>query len=211
MLLQIKLTGIESETSDVKHAMVLREQQIDSLDLVKHFTGGITLDYSAENCGKCHSEAHHPYYEEWSQSGHALSAKQSFIVNNPECVKCHVAQSFIAFAKDPDNYKPEILATGQDIQPLTCVACHDPHSNKNIHQLRFPIEAGTRVICDQCHTTDIDSVDINTEPHHTTSECLSGSKEFRISVSGRKISKFTPYFCSTEQMCNMPCSCIINC
>ncbi len=156
------------------------------LDLVKHFTGGITLDYSAENCGKCHSDVHTPYYEEWSQSGHALSAKQSFIVNNPECVKCHVAQSFIAFAKDPDNYKPEILATGQDIQPLTCVACHDPHSNKNIHQLRFPIEAGTRVICDQCHTTDIDSVDINTEPHHTTSECLSGSKNFGYQYPGEK-------------------------
>jgi predicted CXXCH cytochrome family protein len=157
------------------------------LDLVKHFTGSIKLDYSAENCGKCHSEAHHPYYEEWKESGHALSANQSFIVNNPECVKCHVAQSFIAYANDPDNYKPKILATGDDIQPLTCVACHDPHSNKNIHQLRFPIEAGTKVICDQCHNAEIeDTVDINSEPHHTTSECLSGSKNFGYQYPGEK-------------------------
>jgi predicted CXXCH cytochrome family protein len=156
------------------------------LDLVKHFTGGIKLDYSAQNCGKCHQGEHTPYLEEWEESGHALSAKQAFIVNNPECVKCHVAQNFIAFAKDPANYKDEILATGQDIQPLTCVACHDPHSNENIHQLRFPIEAGKQVICDQCHTTGIDSVDINTEPHHTTSECLSGSKNFGYQYPGEK-------------------------
>ncbi|MGA9291422.1 MAG: T9SS type A sorting domain-containing protein [Ignavibacteriaceae bacterium] len=156
------------------------------LDLVKHFTGGIKLDYSAENCGKCHSEAHHPYFEEWSQSGHALSAQQSFIVNNPNCVKCHVAQSFIAYAQDPANYKPAILATGQDIQPITCVACHDPHSNENIHQLRFPIVQGSKVICDQCHTTGIDSVDINSTPNHTTSECLSGSKDFGYQYPGEK-------------------------
>ena len=166
------------------------------LDLEKHFNGGITLDYSADNCGKCHQGAHHPYFDEWKLSGHAMSARDSagalktFIVNNPNCVKCHVAQSFIAFAQDPANYKPAILATGDDIQPITCAACHDPHSNKNIHQLRFPIVSGIggSVICDQCHTTGIDSVNINNTPNHTTSECLSGSKNFGYQYPGETYS-----------------------
>ena len=144
------------------------------------------LDYSAQNCGKCHEGAHHPYYDEWKLSGHAMSASNSFVVNNPNCVKCHVAQSFIAYAKDPANYKPAILVTGNNIQPITCAACHDPHSNENIHQLRFPIVAGTSVICDQCHTTGIDSVNINSTPNHTTSECLSGSKNFGYQYPGEK-------------------------
>ncbi|MEJ2616614.1 MAG: multiheme c-type cytochrome, partial [Ignavibacteriaceae bacterium] len=150
------------------------------------------LDYSAQNCGKCHQGEHTPYLEEWEQSGHAMSVRdangnlKTFIVNNPSCVKCHVAQSFIAYAKNPAGYQPKILVTGDNIQPITCAACHDPHSNENIHQLRFPIVPGTKVICDQCHTTDIDSVDINTEPHHTTSECLSGSKNFGYQYPGEK-------------------------
>jgi predicted CXXCH cytochrome family protein len=158
----------------------------DSLDLEKHFLGGITLDYSAQNCGKCHEGAHTPYLDEWLLSGHAQSAKNPEIVNNPNCVKCHVAQNFIAYAKDPANYKPQILATGQDIQPITCAACHDPHSNKNIHQLRFPIVQSSQVICDQCHAEGIDSVNINSTPNHTTSECLSGSKLFGYQYPGEK-------------------------
>ena len=144
------------------------------------------IDYSAQNCGKCHQGAHTPYLEEWEKSGHAMSTSNPIVLNNPNCVKCHVAQSFIAYAKDPANYQPKVLVTGNAIQPITCAACHDPHSNKNIHQLRFPIVAGKSVICDQCHTTGIDSVDINKTPNHTTSECLSGSKNFGYQYPGEK-------------------------
>jgi hypothetical protein len=164
------------------------------------------LDYSAQNCGKCHSEAHHPYLEEWEESGHSMSVRdttgalKTFIVNNPNCVKCHVAQSFIAYAKDPANYQPKVLVTGNAIQPITCAACHDPHSNKNIHQLRFPIVTGTSVICDQCHTTGIDSVNINSTPNHTTSECLTGSKNFGYQYPGEKYSN-SPHTYAVANRC----------
>ncbi len=133
-------------------------------------------DYSAELCGRCHEGEHHPYYEEWEESLHAQSAIPA-VINNKRCVRCHIAQNFALYAKDPANYRDTILVTGNDIQPLTCVACHDPHNAQYEGQLRFPITQQSTV-CDQCHTGEIDSVNVRVAPHHTTSECLSGSPLF---------------------------------
>lgn len=136
------------------------------------FGTGNKLDYSAENCGKCHEGAHNPYYDEWKTSLHSQSLIP-FVVSNKSCVRCHVAQNFIAWAKDPANYKDTILVTGADMQPITCATCHDPHDRTNVAQLRFPINQQS-TICDKCHTAGIDSVNVNTTPHHSTSEALSG-------------------------------------
>ena len=158
-------------------------------------------NYSASLCGTCHQGSHHPYYEEWQMSKHAVSNTQAFIVNNKSCVKCHVAQNFVAYAKNPAAYKDTILVTGKNIMPLTCVTCHDPHENKYPGQLRFAV-SGTSVICDQCHKNDIDSVDINTAPHHTTSEALSGSKNFGYRYPGETYENSAHTFAATKRCIN---------
>ncbi len=167
------------------------------------FTGGThNLDYSAELCGKCHQGSHHGFYEEWEVSGHAKSANTSFVVNNPACVKCHVAQSFIRFANDPENYEEKLDATGDKIQPLTCVACHNPHSKEFPHQLRFPV-SGARVICDECHNAEIeDTVDVNSAPHHTTSECFSGTKQFGYQYPGKTYQNSAHTYATKERCIN---------
>ncbi len=168
------------------------------------FKGVNKLDYSAELCGKCHQGSHHGFYEEWAISGHAHSADSSlaFVVNNPACVKCHVAQSFVRYAEDPENYQEKLDVTGDEIQPLTCVACHDPHSKEFPHQLRFPV-SGTRVICDECHNAEIeDTVDINSTPHHTTSGCLSGSKLFGYQYPDKKYQSSAHTFAAKERCIN---------
>ncbi|MGE5436496.1 MAG: T9SS type A sorting domain-containing protein, partial [Syntrophothermus sp.] len=97
--------------------------------------------------------------------------------------KCHVSQNFVKFANDPLNYRDTILVTGENKQPITCQTCHDPHSAQYEGQLRFPL-SNVKTICDECHTSEIDSVDINAEPHHTTSEVLSGSANFGYRYPG---------------------------
>ena len=163
-------------------------------DYSKHFAFSTTnkLDYSAELCGKCHNGSHHGFYEEWAVSGHAksLQAAGGMVTKNAGCVKCHVAQnasaylngSFFTGADKGKPYTDKILvdSNSPDIQPITCVACHDPHDAKNgVQQLRLPI-TGQQVVCDKCHNAEIetDTVDVHTAPHHNTSEALSGSKLF---------------------------------
>ncbi len=144
-------------------------------------------NFTAEMCGTCHDGGHHPYYTEWSQSLHA-TGPSSFLRNrqtNGECFRCHFAEDFIAYLEDPDYNGVTFQATKDDatLDALTCVTCHDPHSRENVAQLRLPIN-GQRVICDVCHTAEIDSVDINSTPHHSTSEALSGSELFGYRYPG---------------------------
>lgn len=159
------------------------------------------IDYTAENCGKCHDGFHHPYFTEWEQSGHALSTQSAFVVNNKRCVKCHVAQNFIRWAKNPGAYVDTILVSAAQRQPITCVTCHDPHDRQNVGQLRFPITPQS-TICDKCHTSEIDSVDVNTTPHHTTSEVLSGSPLFGFRYPGENYINSGHSFAATLRCVN---------
>lgn len=156
-------------------------------------------DWSAQMCGKCHQGTHNPYYDEWQQSAHAHS-NVSYAVNNKACVKCHVAQNFARFASNPSAYRDTILVTGSDIQPLTCVACHDPHAKNNNHQLRFPI-SHVSTICDQCHN-NADTLIINSVPHQTTSKVLSGSPLFGYQYTGQTYINSAHTFAATERCVN---------
>jgi predicted CXXCH cytochrome family protein len=159
-------------------------------------------NYSAQLCGGCHS-GHFPYFEQWSLSKHAQSTSGScaITVGIKSCTRCHVAQNFIAYMKDPSAYKDTILVSGNDVQPLTCVACHDPHSAKNPGQLRLGI-SGTRVICDVCHYSSIKSVDITSIPHQTTGPCLSGDTLFGYRYPGKTYINSAHTYACTERCVN---------
>ena len=159
-------------------------------------------NYSASLCGGCHS-GHSPYLEQWSLSKHALSTTFACAITptNKSCTKCHVAQNFVAYAKNPAAYKDTILVTGSDVQPLTCVACHDPHDAKYPGQLRFDISP-SMVVCDQCHYENITAVNVNTTPHETTGPCLTGDPLFGYRYSGQTYINSAHTYACTERCVN---------
>ena len=159
-------------------------------------------DYSAALCGKCH-QGHSPYYEEWQTSKHAMStsASLSFVLSNKNCVKCHVAQNFVAYAKNPTTYRDTILVTGSDIQPITCSSCHDPHDAKYTGQLRFQT-TNNRVICDECHYAPMTSVNVNSAPHEQSGLALSGDKNFGYRYPNQNYANSAHTYAAQERCIN---------
>jgi len=157
-----------------------------------------TLDYSAETCGVCHQGSHHGYYEEWAISGHAksLTILNGNIALFPTCVRCHVGQNAAAYINGayfngPDRGKPyedKIIVDKNDpnIQPITCVVCHDPHSASNgKSQLRIASNQA-EVVCDKCHNNRTVFGNIES-PHRSVSECLTGTEGFGARFSSAQL------------------------
>lgn len=70
----------------------------------------ITVDKAASLCGTCHTDSHHPTYDEWGTSLHAVSERDG---HSSACYVCHIP---LGTQGDP----PVSLS-------VECVACHDPH------------------------------------------------------------------------------------
>jgi predicted CXXCH cytochrome family protein len=159
-------------------------------------------NFAASLCGGCHS-GHSPYYEQWQLSKHAQSISGACVITPTikTCTKCHVAQNFAAYAKNPAAYKDTILVKGADVQPLTCVSCHDPHDAKYPGQLRFDI-SNVSVVCDKCHYAEITAININSTPHETTGPCLTGDPLFGFRYAGQKYINSAHTYAATERCVN---------
>lgn len=109
---------------------------------------------SGQTCVACHSGAHHPFAEQWSQSAHAnLRNEPGGPAETPtSCgVSCHSGAQ--AMARLSGNAPTTYI--GQDTQfPITCAVCHDPHAKTNSGQLRAPIDNPDvqANLCSGCHT-----------------------------------------------------------
>ena len=160
---------------------------------------GRVTDYSADNCGVCHQDAHHPYMEEWQESKHAESEVSWFTREaNGQCYYCHYAQDFIAFLEDPD-YDYTVEQQGE-LAVITCATCHDPHGNENPGSLRMVGEG--QIVCDVCHAENIvDEVNVEDTPHHTTSEVFAGSDKFGYQYPGETYSNSAHTFVLAEEKC----------
>ncbi|MGD8241092.1 MAG: multiheme c-type cytochrome, partial [Armatimonadota bacterium] len=123
---------------------------------------------SAEVCGDCHSGFHHPTAEQWSTSGHAeaLETIQNHPYGQDSCLECHSVDVFLHEFLPGD---PPVLRQANVAQePITCVLCHDPHSEEYEGQLRTePAE-----LCIRCHTTG-DTLP-GEDPHHPQREIFLG-------------------------------------
>lgn len=112
------------------------------------------ISYAAENCATCHGAGAHHIYSEWAtlstgHMGHANRDATGFAASktglNASCGRCHSAQGYTLYAAGLDagrvalDSKNPLLPTitSANVQPVTCVACHDPHDAKNPNQLRF--------------------------------------------------------------------------
>lgn len=104
-------------------------------------------------CGECHQGAHHPFVEEWAESGHGNVI--AFPAGRPECQGCHTGEgALLAFGVRADYLeKDSVLNQAGAHLPIVCGVCHDPHSADFEGQLRFAIDVPDeeRNLCMRCH------------------------------------------------------------
>ena len=115
------------------------------------------VSIAAEVCGGCHTDAHHPTYDEWLDSHHVevSGSVANYILHaNPatgfgrqmSCGPCHSGPTRLAMLA---NYKDQMagrtnfltLPSAEDAAgyAVTCAVCHDPHVDAHPYQLRNPL------------------------------------------------------------------------
>ena len=108
----------------------------------------VGLDLTS-GCGQCHSGAHHPFVEEWSESRHGFAASD-YARGREACQSCHEGKgALLALGVDADY----VEKGGSDLQAISCAVCHDPHGGPYTAQLRFPIDVPNveQNLCMKCH------------------------------------------------------------
>jgi predicted CXXCH cytochrome family protein len=109
---------------------------------------GVTID-GTTGCGECHSGVHHPFVEEWAESGHGHVLASP--AGRAECQSCHTGQGALAAMGASDAEYEEKGSTTP--LPIACGVCHDPHGSGNDRQLRFAIDVPNEEenLCMRCH------------------------------------------------------------
>lgn len=127
---------------------------------------------NTEGCGECHQGTHHPFVEQWEESGHGTLI--GFAAGRDGCKNCHSGNGALASWGVNTNYKE----AGETFE-ITCAVCHDPHAHDNEGQLRFPI-GGVAIednLCSQCHNRRVEpdpGSSHGLEPHAPETALLSG-------------------------------------
>ncbi len=147
------------------------------------------ISFSAEVCGTCHAGAtHHHNYSAWNtyQPGGKSNGAYSHSNRTPaetfgvsmkqHCGRCHTAQGYMAYQNNlvagiPGQLyaaganPPPANLTAANAQPVTCIVCHDAHSDAFPNQLRqyddtdllpsgFEVTgAGKGAVCMTCHNS----------------------------------------------------------
>ena len=98
--------------------------------------GAPRVSLAADVCGTCHGEPlRHGRFQQWQLSGHGNFELAIAEGTSGSCAKCHTANGFMAWApivsgQVPGNPASSVKVTWErdEIQPITCVVCHDPHA-----------------------------------------------------------------------------------
>jgi predicted CXXCH cytochrome family protein len=98
-----------------------------------HFGNAAKIDISfdAGVCAQCHgSEPYHVKASQWQDTKHALATTSPSGAGRETCVKCHTARGYVEYVKAG---APGLTFKGTDTEfaPISCQACHDPHSVTN--------------------------------------------------------------------------------
>jgi len=93
------------------------------------------VEIAATLCGGCHTDSHHPTYDEWTTSDHTRVVMDMNPTNRIDgCGRCHSESARLTLLKGKK------LSSGDANVSLGCVTCHDPHQRTaNPKQLRNPI------------------------------------------------------------------------
>ncbi len=142
-------------------------------------------------CNQCHDDAsHHIKGEQFAVSKHGIQTVNE--AGRADCVPCHTGKGFAQVMDGTPTTDPYFDLTNSKIN---CQACHDPHDNGNIYQLRTvtanatdgttPITTGgLGRVCMNCHHARVIANDayvaltsyVRFGPHHSpTTEVYYGT------------------------------------
>ena len=123
------------------------------------------VNLSAEMCGNCHRDEHHPVIEEWdefsntdfnittmaSHSEPTDVAEPYILDRDNSCVSCKATDGAIPNLEDPDIFGLNLEEVPEPSEVsewrITCVACHEPHSTG------YWIEDDV-LLCGNCHNSE---------------------------------------------------------
>ncbi len=99
-------------------------------------------------CGECHQGTHNPFVEEWAQSQHG--SPNPYPQGRDACQGCHEGKAALRALGVNTSY---VEQGSDDLLPLVCIVCHDPHDATNPRQLRYPIDVPSveQNLCMKCH------------------------------------------------------------
>jgi len=94
------------------------------------------VSLSADVCGACHTDVHHPNFDQWSESRHARVTPDvaaqivagGTSVNN--CGQCHSGEVFFRSRLNGETVADDAFVgkNPDELIPVTCAICHDPHA-----------------------------------------------------------------------------------
>lgn len=90
-----------------------------------------TAFFDSGACAVCHDRgSNHNRFALWAESGHANLALAEEEGTSTDCGRCHSAQGFVEWARSGFDRNTKLAAAPSvtDVEPQTCVACHDPHT-----------------------------------------------------------------------------------
>jgi len=134
-----------------------------------------TINLAATLCGECHTDAHHPTFDEWQLSDHAeaLATLQANPFAQDSCLECHSQDYRWAVEKQAEDPTVELPTLQTAALSIECATCHAPHGGvAQAHQLRQPIAD----VCGECHTQA--EAALGSTPHHPQIEMITGMGAF---------------------------------
>lgn len=139
------------------------------------------IDISSAVCGQCHTGDHHPNFEDWQSSKHAVVEPElvpQFAAGNnlQNCGKCHSGDYFYRAIIKGETVPNNALQgmTSEQMNGITCAICHNPHARTGnaaapdtdrdyqlrYKQVTYPVPSNSLAdvqdpsrfnICGQCH------------------------------------------------------------
>jgi hypothetical protein len=183
------------------------------------------ISYSANDCATCHGEPlRHARFQQWQLSAHANYELAESRGTSDDCGRCHSVNGFLRWLPillgdepgdptqplEPPNQVSHL--SSDEIEPQTCVTCHDPHSTGTVSGLDTdatvrispdtPLliagftatDVGRGAICMTCHNSrrglhndaTFDQIDPTRAPHGSAqADVLMGENAFLVSVGDR--------------------------
>lgn len=142
------------------------------------------IDLSSSVCGACHTDAHHPTFDEWQLSKHAvaLDGLRANAFAQDQCLECHSADFRYAIEQQEAGEAVEVPTLATAALSIECATCHTPHGGvPQDHQLRLPIAN----LCGECHTQE--EAILGDSPHHPQIEMLTGTGAFQMDGAGLEL------------------------
>lgn len=142
-----------------------------------------TINIAASVCGRCHTDSHHPNFEDWSDSKHAAVEPElvpRFAAGSSlnSCGKCHSGDYFYHAIIKGETVDDNFLEgkTSEEMNGITCAVCHNPHAKTGNaatpedgrdYQLRYPQIKYTEPSVSLADATDPTRFNLCGQCHHS--------------------------------------------